>query len=843
MISGDYSAMLGLDSRSIQVRLAALGLTEDDRQHLYPAVPTDATIANFLEVLYARMQQHDDLSALLSHPAQVERLKEQQRAYLRELFTASLDRMYVERRLAIGLAHHRVRLSPKWYLATYAHFICDLLGAVLAGAATPSTAALRVQTLIRTVFFDASLAIDAYGHAEERQRQGKAVAAQPPAPASPVASHDHEPHAPSTRHEARARIRLTAEGLMDMRRYVGITEDVLDVVRSLAPIIERHLPAMLADFYDTLEQLPETAVLFETGHRQRLMQQVTSYWLEMGRGTFDRTYAASRMRIGVIHEKLGLSVAWYLSGLARQMTSLVRALLDEAPDPLVAVDAFVRAVFFDLAFIIDAYMEARADALLRTEGYANQLVATLPSAVAVVDRHNRLIAANQTMAALCGGDPAVLYLMPAAKALPLREATAVVDTVRRSGSPQHTVLTRLGMRHFRVTGMSLGEGALPSHGIAAIAVVIDDVTDVLTLAAELSQETDRSDQLADATGTVLWEIDIESWAVVAVNRAVARVTGYRDVYFLGRPHAWIDAVLQTDRPRFIAVASSIEYGQHAEIDYRMRAADGRDVWLRSRLVLAESNPKRLVGVTVDVTAEYRADSLRLDATAQIAGGVAHVVNNALTVILGNIELQAIEHGGLDHTPLLQHAVGAIEKAQAMAVRLMAFARRQPLKSARLSWTEVVRAEEQTLRELVGPRIVLTTDLDDDLWRCQSDRDMLVTALQALIANARTAISDTGVITLATRNVPAGEFVSEGGGLFVDCVELQVRDNGCGMTAEVKARAFEPFFTTRSLAEASGLGLSLVHGFAAQSGGMVGLESTPGSGTLVRLRLPRADADD
>lgn len=830
----DFAAALGLDDAAVQSRLAAIGLDPASRAQLREVADAAESMAGpLLDELYRRMRQQPELGALLASDAQVQALKGQQRRYLRELFTADIDRPYVLRRLWIGVVHHRVRLSPPWYLATYAHFICAHLDPIVSSAPTPDAAYAQLLALVRTVFFDASLALDAYGRVEDAAVWGTSQLTTP-APSAHVSGADGSAAGVPGLGQSYARIRLTAENTQDKRRFIGLTGEDLETLSRLRPIVERHMPAILEDFYTFLRGIPETAALVSVETGVRLKQQVASYWLELVEGAFDRPYAASRMRVGVMHEKIGLTPAWYLAGLARQLTGLLRAVTIEADNPVEATRALVRAVFFDVSFIIDAYMEARADSLLRTEGYANQLVAGLASAVAVVDAHDRLVSANRTMVDMCGGDAAVLYLLPAARVLPLPEMSGLIESMRADGTPHRVSAGRLGPRTYRITAMTLASGAA---GDGAIAVVLDDVTDLLRLGDDLDAQVDRFEQLADTVGAVLWEIDRATWTVTAVNRAAVDLTGYRDVFFLGRPHAWDSCIVDADRGRFTTQAAALGEGQQAEIDYRLRRADGREVWLRSRLAAAAGD--RLIGASIDVTAARRAEALRLEATAAIAGGVAHVVNNSLAAVLGNIELHAIGEGGFERTPLLRHAVAAADKATAMSARLMAFAQRHPLKAMLVSVNQVCVEETEALRALAGAAITVQLDLADELWDCRTDVDMLRMSLASLVTNARTAITGSGEITVRTRNLAGGGLAPEHEGVGADWVELEVCDSGRGMSREVKARAFEPFFTTRSLAEASGLGLSLVHGFVSQSGGHVELVSTEGRGTSVRLRFPRA----
>lgn len=832
----DIATALGITPEVIAWRRAAMGLDDAARARLRSAAPgAAAVIHGLIDRLYERLRAIPSTKALLTSDELVARLKAQQRAYLQELLAAELDWPYILRRLAIGEMHHRVRLAPQWYLATYAHVIAELLDALLGTAPTQADGCECICALIASVCLDASLVLDSYGRSEEAAHwlRSEEMGAQPPAPRNKAAP---APSSALVAGNGPTQIRLTADATEERRRFIGLSDDDLQRLRGLQPLIAAHTPAILEDFYAMLASRPETAALVPPDTARRLKQQVTSYWMELADGGFDRPYAASRMRIGVIHEKVGVGTASYLTGLARQLCGLARAIVRERPAPLDDLRALVRAVFFDLSFVIDAYMEARVDTLLRTEGYANQLVAGLASAVAVIDSRDCLLSANRTMLTLIGGDPGTLYRLPLESALPLPEAVNLVRSLRASGNVREVGIGRLGPRTLRCTVMWL-----TGHGSAehSIALVLDDITDILRLGHDFTRQADQFEQVADAAGALLWEMDVASGTIAMINRAALDLTGFRDVFFLGRPWAWHERIPERERERFTRHAAALAAGAQAELDYPLQRADGSEIWVRTRLRGAlDSDEPRLRGVTLDITAARRAETLRLEAIGKIAGGVAHTVNNALTGVMGYIDLQALELGGLPQAPLLQEALAAAHRAREMAARLLAFAGQQMLRPAPLSLSELARAAEARMRTMLGPTARLRMELDDALWICRVDREQLLTALECLAANAREALAGAGEFVVTTRNRPADSLADGEPGFGQDWVELEASDTGSGMPESVRARAMDPFFSTRSLAESAGLGLSMVHGFVAQSGGHLTLDSAPGEGTRIRMRFLR-----
>lgn len=232
---------------------------------------------------------------------------------------------------------------------------------------------------------------------------------------------------------------------------------------------------------------------------------------------------------------------------------------------------------------------------------------------------------------------------------------------------------------------------------------------------------------------------------------------------------------------------------------------------------------------------------KMEAIGQLTGGLAHDLNNLLAVIQGNAEFLASktpEHGSLTD-PILRASARGAELTQ----RLLAFARQQPLAPKSVDLKALVASMSDLLSGTLGATIEIETKSDSDLWQARADPGQVENALLNLALNARDAMSKGGKLTIETSNAPLDDryVVEHADAMSGDYIVLAVSDSGTGMTPEVQARAFEPFFTTKGVGQGSGLGLSVVYGFAKQSGGHVNIYSEPGRGTTVKLYLPRAAA--
>ena len=255
-------------------------------------------------------------------------------------------------------------------------------------------------------------------------------------------------------------------------------------------------------------------------------------------------------------------------------------------------------------------------------------------------------------------------------------------------------------------------------------------------------------------------------------------------------------------------------------------------------VTRDETERREAQAKLDEAREQLFQSQKMEAIGKLTGGIAHDFNNLLTVITGNLDLL----GALCESDRMQRLIGEAQRATDRGARLtehlLSYSRRQALHAEAFDVNQLLLDFQTLLQRAVGEAVEVTLDLENGLWASRLDRAQFESAILNLAVNARDAIADAGKLTVKTRNVkiatphselPAGDYVL-----------LAVSDTGAGMAPDVLAHAFEPFFTTKEVGKGSGLGLSMVFGFAKQSGGNIRLESTIGLGTTAQLYLPRTD---
>lgn len=254
-------------------------------------------------------------------------------------------------------------------------------------------------------------------------------------------------------------------------------------------------------------------------------------------------------------------------------------------------------------------------------------------------------------------------------------------------------------------------------------------------------------------------------------------------------------------------------------------------------------------IELDKSREQLAHAQKMEAVGQLTGGLAHDFNNLLTAISGGLDLVQ-RHMALGRFQEIDRYVAVAQAAAARAAalthRLLAFARRQPLVPRTINPNRLVADITEMARRSVGPAITVNLALADGVWPILCDPNQLENAILNLCINSRDAMPDGGQLTIETMNVG----LDKRGAKALDLepseyVAISVIDTGTGMSPAVMDRAFDPFYTTKPIGKGTGLGLSMIYGFAKQSGGQVKISSKLGSGTAVRIYLPRGagDVDD
>jgi two-component system cell cycle sensor histidine kinase/response regulator CckA len=267
-------------------------------------------------------------------------------------------------------------------------------------------------------------------------------------------------------------------------------------------------------------------------------------------------------------------------------------------------------------------------------------------------------------------------------------------------------------------------------------------------------------------------------------------------------------------------------------------------------LFASATPTGLVFYLVDVSEQKAleikfAQSQKMQAVGQLAGGVAHDFNNLLTVIIGNSEFLLMRHQAGDPSfkeinEIHQNAL----RAATLVGQLLAFSRKQTMQPKLLALGEVLGELAQMLRRLLREGIHLKLENEPDLWPVHADEAQLSNAIINLVVNARDAMPDGGIVSIVTANDSVTKPATLGTAIMPpgDYVRIEVADTGLGISKEHMSKIFDPFFTTKPVGQGTGLGLATVYGIVKQSGGFITVRSEVGSGTSFKIYLPRHRAE-
>ena len=383
--------------------------------------------------------------------------------------------------------------------------------------------------------------------------------------------------------------------------------------------------------------------------------------------------------------------------------------------------------------------------------------------------------------------------------------------------------------------------------------------DLRVLAVSLEEQVEERTRERDR----LWEASEDLLAIAGYDGELYRISpswvrrlGHDETTLLTT--SYMDFVHPDDAALVAANIGKVrETGQSTRYENRFARADGSWCWIAWVLV-PEPDERLINAVGRDVTAEKESaesqarleqqlrQSQKMEAVGQLTGGLAHDFNNLLTGIAGSLDLlsKRVAQGRVnDLERYIIAALGASKRAAALTHRLLAFSRRQTLDPKPTDVHKLVNGMADLIRRTVGPEITVETVDMAGLWTTLVDQSQLENALLNLCINARDAMPDGGRIMIETanrwmdertareRDLPPGQYLS-----------LCVSDSGTGMPPDVIARAFDPFFTTKPLGQGTGLGLSMIYGFARQSGGQVRIYSEVGQGSMVCIYLPRHYGD-
>jgi PAS domain S-box-containing protein len=335
-----------------------------------------------------------------------------------------------------------------------------------------------------------------------------------------------------------------------------------------------------------------------------------------------------------------------------------------------------------------------------------------------------------------------------------------------------------------------------------------------------------------------------------VSGDLKAITGFSYEDVLKQPEIWIERLHPDDRDRLIASLEARRRSGRFSVEYRWQCADGSYRHFLDQAVLlrdGDGRPVEFAGTLTDISEQRSLESQlahaqKMDAIGKLTGGIAHDFNNLLAAVIGGLELLE-KRAALaeDQRKILTMTKRAAEQGSELIRRLLAFARRQKLEPHAVDLASLHDTVWDLLTHTLGGLVKMEWRAAGDIWSAFADRAQLELALVNLIINARDAMPSGGTVTVSAENqeVTADNWAGLPAG---DYVLLSVTDEGTGIAPEHLEKVMEPFFTTKDVGKGSGLGLSMVYGFAKQSNGAFRIESSLGAGTTAELWVPRAPGE-
>ncbi len=371
-----------------------------------------------------------------------------------------------------------------------------------------------------------------------------------------------------------------------------------------------------------------------------------------------------------------------------------------------------------------------------------------------------------------------------------------------------------------------------------------------TLEQKVEERTRERDRIWNVSQDMLLVAD-RAGVWLSVNPAWTAALGWSREEMLGKTSEWLEHPDDVERTRAELLHLS-EARLTPRFENRLRHKDGTYRWISWTAALDD---KLIYAVGRDVTAERQAQealqateeqlrqSQKMELVGQLTGGIAHDFNNLLTGIIGGLDIvkRRLAAGRTDDiNRFIDAAVTSANWAAGLTNRLLAFSRRQALDLKPLDLRQLIASLEDLLRRTLGERVDVQIIAKGDLWIAEGDVNQVETALINLAINARDAMPRGGTLMIEAANVgiAPGDALEMSGLAPGDYVVMRVKDTGVGMAPDIRKRVFEPFFTTKPMGQGTGLGLSMVYGYARQARGHVHIDSAEGEGTTVSLFMPR-----
>ncbi len=486
-------------------------------------------------------------------------------------------------------------------------------------------------------------------------------------------------------------------------------------------------------------------------------------------------------------------------------------------------------------------------------GVYEKLLANLPVMLHSMDGSGRMLSANAAWCQALGYEPQDIVGRSFSEFLPLESRSRLVTEIYpkyllSSSYRNGEILIHRKDGSLATVMLSMNAYRGDKGRLERSVCILEDVTNrkIAEIASSRSDQRFRGAFAAAAHGMAVVS---PSGQIEAANEALCNFLARND---LETATFGFDELLhRDDRGQFLNGMRQLLSGETALLQQELRFSTPGGTVVHGAtsiaLVKNEKGETEQLIVQINDTSEKKLVNERLqkaqkmEAIGQLTGGLAHDFNNLLTVIIGNLQLLDGKLGADEKSAKrVAEAVDAAQKGSDLTRQLLAFARKQELEPQDVGVNDLIVGLAPLIERTLGENVALKVDVMAGDPRTLIDPSQLESAILNLSINARDAMNDSGKLTIETQGVYLDRFYADKNPEVVpgNYVMVAVSDNGCGMSAELLEKVFQPFFTTKAPGKGTGLGLSMVYGFIKQSGGHISVYSEVGHGTSVKMYLPR-----
>ncbi len=650
--------------------------------------------------------------------------------------------------------------------------------------------------------------------------------------------------------------------------YLLLTTEEETALRTLQPLMARHVEDLVGAFYRHLLQFPDTRrLLSDELIATRLKDAQKRYLISLVTGPYDERYRDDRLRIGQVHDRIGLTPQWYLGAYALYL-NLLTTLIQKEYRSKPAQGEFLRAaltkvVFLDIQLAIEAYIQKGSEKLElanrqlaelsrdlekglsqkkkdleKERDFIASVLETSGALVIVLDADGRIVKFNRACEVISGYSFEEVrqrhvwdLLLPPEDIESVKGVFREITAGRVLTNYQNHWVTKRGERRliaWNATYVADGKGAVEYVLGAGI-----DITELKRTEKQLLETAEQFRLTVEASPSGMLMVD-ERGSILLVNAQIETQFGYSREELLGQP---VEILLpgalrekhRRQRTDFFAHPEPRQMGKGRDL-FGLRK-DGKEIPVEIGLnpIRTAEGPRVLASV-VDITERKNIEEQlrrteRVAELGTLASGMAHEIGTPMNVILGRAEFLMRKTEDDTIKKGLGTIVTQVERITKIMNQLLTFARRRPSELGPLELRKTIEDSLEILQErLRKHRVQVETDFRRQVPNVHADADQMSQVLLNLFINAVHAMPEGGTLRVG---------LTEAGGQAV----LTITDTGCGISKEDLSKIFAPFFTTKEVGKGTGLGLTVVQGIIQEHRGTITVNSEPGKGTTFTITLP------